>query len=90
MGPSNTVATNFDDILWKYHESNGCYLQNDLSLFFIFACTNSGYCAVAEFIVQSESARDIEEALKVLISWNPEWNPNYFMTDFSEVEILKY
>jgi len=62
-----------------------CY---DLPLFFICVRTNSGYCVVAEFIVQSESARDIEEALKILIVWNPEWNPNYFMTDFSEAEIL--
>ena len=60
----------------------------DLHLFFICVRTNSGYCVVAEFIVQSESATDIEEALKVLISWNPEWKPNYFMTDFSEAEIL--
>ncbi len=60
----------------------------DLPLFVICVRTNSGYCAVSEFIVQSESAKDIEEALKVLISWNPEWNPNYFMTDFFEAEIL--
>jgi hypothetical protein len=60
----------------------------DLPLFFVCVRTNSGYCVVAEFIVQSESATDIEEALKVLISWNPEWKPSYFMTDFSEAEIL--
>jgi len=37
----------------------------DLPLIFISVLANSGYCAVAEFIVQSESARDVEEALKV-------------------------
>ena len=42
---------------------------------------------VAEFIAQSESATHIEEALKILISWNPNWKPNYFMTDYSEAEI---
>ena len=53
----------------------------------LYLCTYK-FWLVAEFIVQSESARDIEEALKILIAWNPEWNPNYFMTDFSEAEIL--
>jgi hypothetical protein len=38
-------------------------------------------CVVAEFIVQSESTTDIEEAPKVLISWNPEWKPSYFTTE---------
>ena len=60
----------------------------DPPLFFVNVCTNSGYCIVAEFIVQSESATDIEEALKILISWNPYWKPSYFTTDFSEAEIL--
>ena len=59
----------------------------DLPLFFISVRTNSGYCVVAEFIAQSESATHIEEALKILISWNPNWKPNYFMTDYSEAEI---
>ena len=36
----------------------------DLPLFFICVRTNTGYCVVAEFIVQSESVTDIEEALK--------------------------
>ena len=59
----------------------------DLPLFFISVRTNSGYCVVAEFITQSESATHIEEALKIQISWNPNWKPNYFMTDYSEAEI---
>ena len=59
----------------------------DLPLFFISVRTNSGYCVVAEFIAQSESATHIEEALKILISWNPNWKPRYFMTDYSEAEI---
>ena len=60
----------------------------DLPLFFVGVRTNSGYCVVAEFLVQSESATDIEEALKILISWNPYWKPSYFMMDFSEAEIF--
>ena len=59
----------------------------DLPLFFISVRTNTGYCIVAEFIVQSESAESIKEAIAVLKEWNPEWCPNYFMTDFSEAEI---
>lgn len=30
----------------------------------------------------------IEEALKVIASWNPDWNPPYFMTDYSDAEIM--
>lgn len=59
----------------------------DLPLFFISVRTNSGYCVVAEFIAQSESATHIEEALQILISWNPNWKPKFFMTDYSEAEI---
>ena len=59
----------------------------DLPLFFISVRTNSGYCVVAEFIVQSESAAHIEEALNILTSWNTNWKPKYFMTDYSEAEI---
>ena len=59
----------------------------DLPLFFVSVRTNAGYCVVAEFIVQSESATHIQEALRLLTSWNPKWNPSYFMTDYSEAEI---
>ena len=38
------------------------------------------------FIVQSESAAHIEEALRILRTWNPSWNPNNFMYDLSETE----
>ncbi len=59
----------------------------DLPLFFVSVRTNTGYCVVAEFIVQSESAAHIEEALQVLRTWNPKWDPSFFMTDHSEAEI---
>ena len=61
-----------------------CY---ELPLFFISVRTNTGYCVVADFIVQSESAACIEEALGVLRTWNSNWKPNFFMTDYSEAEI---
>ena len=60
----------------------------DLPLFFVCVKTNMGYCVVAEFIVESEDALSIQEAIEVLKSWNPEWNPSFFMTDYSESEML--
>lgn len=29
----------------------------------------------------------VAEALQVLLSWNPTWEPPYFMFDFSEIEL---
>uniref|UniRef100_A0A1X7T0F3 Uncharacterized protein n=1 Tax=Amphimedon queenslandica TaxID=400682 RepID=A0A1X7T0F3_AMPQE len=42
----------------------------------------------AEFVIQSEASEQIAEALNILRSWNTEWNPKYFMTDYSEAEYL--
>ena len=39
----------------------------DLPLFFVCVRTNVGYCTVAEFITQSETASPIGEALDILI-----------------------
>ena len=41
-----------------------------------------------EFCIQSERHEDIAEALTILRDKNPEWNPRYFMTDYSEAETL--
>ena len=54
----------------------------DLALFFICVKTNVGYSVVGEFITQSETA---QHALQL---WNPKWNPKFFMTDYSEAELL--
>ena len=43
----------------------------DLPLFFICVRTNVGYSIVAEFIVQSEDADSILEALSIVKQWNP-------------------
>ena len=59
----------------------------ELPLFFVCVRTNVGYCVVADFIVQSECISSIKEALEILRMWNPEWNPPFFMSDFSEAEI---
>ena len=61
--------------------------QYDLPLFFISVRTNTGYCVVAEFIVQSESCDYIKEALQILKKWNPDWHPKFYMTNYSEAEI---
>ena len=60
----------------------------ELALFFLAVKTNVGYSVVGEFVVQSETADQIAEALSILSSWNPEWPPPYFMTDYSEAERL--
>ena len=59
----------------------------DLALFFICVRTNVGYSVVAEFVVQSKNKENIEEALKVLKKWNTDYNPQYFMSDYSEAEL---
>ena len=59
--------------------------QDEVLLFFISVRTNVGYSVVAEFIIHHEQA---EEALQVLKEWNPLWSPAFFMTDYSEAEML--
>ena len=61
--------------------------QYELALFFICVHTNVVYSVVAEFIIQSERAENILEALKILKAWNPTWNPQFFMSDYSEAEL---
>ena len=39
-------------------------------------------------VSQSETAENIQEALEILKKWNPTWNPSYFMTDYSEAELV--
>ena len=60
----------------------------DIALFFICVKTNTGYTVVAEFVIQDETAQKIQEALEILKQWNPQWKPKYFMTDYSEAELL--
>ena len=59
----------------------------ELALFFVAVKTNVGYSAVVDFVLQSETTDQIIEALKILSSWNKDWRPPYFMTDYSEAEI---
>ena len=58
-----------------------------LPIFFLCVKTNVDYCVVASFVVQLENADAINEALQLIKDWNPTWNPDFFMVDFSEAEI---
>ena len=46
-----------------------------------------GYCVVAEFITQNECVAAIQEALEVLKTLNPQWQPAFFMCEYNEAEI---
>jgi len=74
--------------VWKYYLSTRCNYTIRFSIIFICIKTNVGYMVVAEFITQSEDADHISEVLKQLQSWNPTWKPKFFMTDYSETELL--
>jgi len=99
----DTTGTLEESLLWVHQEPWQQHLmlkygnticatykttRYELPLFFISVRTNTGYCVVSEFIVQSESAAHIEEALQILKRWNPTWKPSFFMTDYSEAEIV--
>ena len=58
-----------------------------LPLFFLVVKTNVDYKVVASFVIQSETAQAIKEALEVVKSWNPSWLPKHFMVDFALEEI---
>ena len=45
-----------------------------------------GYSVVAQFIVQSESMECISETLNVLKELKSNWNPPFFLCDFSDAE----
>ena len=53
-----------------------------MALFFVAVKTNVGYSVVAEVVVQPETAEEITEALRLLASWNLDWQPPYFMTGY--------
>ena len=45
------------------------------------------YTVVAEFFVQTENIDQVFEALSVVKSWTPRWDPKYFITDYSDAEM---
>ena len=49
--------------------------------------TNVNYQVVALFVVQDEATMAITEALGIIKSWAPEWDPKCFMVDNCDEEI---
>ena len=58
-----------------------------IPLFFLCVKTNVNYMVVAEFVLQAENADHIYEALSIVKSWTPNWDPKYFITDYSDAKI---
>lgn len=57
-------------------------MRCELPLFILVVETNVNYTVVGSFITQNETAASIAEALHIFREWNPQWKPQYFMTDF--------
>ena len=62
-------------------------MNHSAPLFFIAIKTNVGYAVVADFVIQNESSQYIQEALNILMQWNPQWKPKYVMVDNDQSEI---
>jgi len=58
-----------------------------IPLFFLCVHTNNGYIVVAVIIIEREDSQSLLEALQIIKSDNPDWKPNGFMIDASEIEI---
>ena len=62
-------------------------MRYSLPLFFICVRTNVNYQVVGAFIIQNKTKEEIKAGIEVIKSWNKEWHPRFFMTDFDEKEI---
>ena len=58
-----------------------------IPLFFLCVKTNVNYTVVAEFVLQTENSDHIFEALSIIKSWTPNWDPKYFITDYLDAEM---
>jgi len=59
----------------------------DMPLFFLCVPTNVGYVNTASFLLTDERQESITSALLLIRTWNPEWCPSHFLTDFHEGQI---
>ena len=59
-----------------------------LPLFFLVVKTNAYYQIVGTFVCKGESTENITEVLNIIKDWNPGWKPLYFMTYYSDEEII--
>jgi len=58
-----------------------------LPLFGLCVPTNVGYVVVAYFLLTDEKSTSIEAGLQLISSWNPDWKPKYFLSDYDEGQI---
>ena len=61
-----------------------CYT---LPLFFLVVKTNVDYQVVGAFVLENEDTESIDEAIGISKKWNPDFEPKYLMTDYSNKEI---
>lgn len=57
-----------------------------LPLFFLCVHTNTGYTVVGTFVIETENANSVAEALAIIKENCPGWNSASFMVDSSEIE----
>lgn len=86
--------TNWQRDLLRMYGNEVCILdaayrsvKHPLPLYFVLVPTNVNFVIVASFILETEDKESVREALEILCSWNLEWTPKYFLTDFSTEEI---
>ena len=86
--------TEWQKTLLRTYGTEICFLdatyrttRYSLPLFFLVVRANSGYIVVGTFVIENETTNNIAEALKQFQSWNTDWHPQYFLTDFSDAEI---
>jgi len=58
-----------------------------LPLFVVSVPTNCGYVTAAVFLASDEKASTIEEGLRIISQWCPEWQTKAVMSDFSAAQI---
>lgn len=56
--------------------------------FFLVVKTNVDYQVVATFVCEGESTESIAKALIIIKQWSPNFKPIFFMTDYSNEEIV--
>ena len=80
------ILNYYISILWAWSYSK-LYLHQYLPLFFVVMKTNVNYQVVASFVLQDETTAAIIEALSVIKTWNPIWNPKSFVVDKCDKDI---
>jgi len=58
-----------------------------LPLFQLCVPTNCGYVTAATLLLTDEQANSIEEGLRKVAEWCPEWKPRCVLSDFCEAQI---